>query len=167
MGRGVRWIGELAGDPALGGARRELLGSGDRALHALGARGEHEFGAIGGEKGPPFGAHRLRHGYHESVSARRRQGCQADTGVSARRLDDGVAGVRRDGAGGRRLVQHVEGDAVFDRACGVLALELHEHARLEVELALESDEFKQGRVAHELVEGGVDAGHIYSFARCR
>ena len=63
----------------------------------------------------------------EFVAFGSRDGRQADAGVAARRLDDGIALVQQ--AAALRVLNHGVGDAVFDALVRVEIFELHDHFR--------------------------------------
>ena len=59
MDGGVGGVHKLAGDHALGGLARQLLGLGDSALHAQRALGQHQLGTVAAHKLAALHAHGL------------------------------------------------------------------------------------------------------------
>ena len=122
MRSGVGRIGELAGDEAVGGLSRQLLGLGDGTLHALGTLGQHKLGTVGLQQVAAFHAHGLRHGEDDPVSPGGGHGGQANAGVSAGRLND--HGVRLQNALGFGIVDHGSGHSILDTASRIEVLQL-------------------------------------------
>ena len=122
MDGGVGGVHKLAGDDAVGSLLLQLLRLGDSALHALGAVGEHELRTVCLHQLAALDGHGLGHGDDHLVAAGGRHRGDADAGVAARGLDDGVVAAAHELAGLLGLVDHVLGDAVFD---GHNWLELH------------------------------------------
>ena len=156
---GVGGVHKLAGDNAVGGLLLQLLGLGDGALHALGAVGEHELCAVCLHKFAALDGHSLGHGDDHLVAAGSRHRGDADAGVAARGLDDGVVAAAHELAGLLGLVDHVLGDAVFDGAGGVEVFQLDEHAGLEVLIGLKVSELQKRGVADKLIDGRVNLAH--------
>ena len=127
-----------------------------RAVGALGARRQNDLGAVDLEQLPPLDGDVLRHDDLQPVTLEPADQREPDPRVARRRLEDRASG--REGAVGLGRLDHELGDAVLDRAAGVLSLELDQDAdaRVGTELA----DLDQGRVADE-VEDGADCGHDY------
>ena len=156
---GVGGVHELAGDNAVGGLLLQLLGLGDGTLHALGAVGEHELCAVCLHKLAALDGHSFGHGDDHLVAASRRHRGDADAGVAARGLDDGVVAAAHELAGLLGLVDHVLGDAVFDGPGGVEVFQLDEYAGLEVLIGLKVSELQKRGVADKLIDGRVNIAH--------
>ena len=159
MDGGVGGVHKLAGDDAVGGLLLQLLGLGDSALHAFGTVGEYELCAICLHKLAALDGHGLGHGDDYLVAASRRHRGDADAGVAARGLDDGVVAAAHELAGLLGLVNHVLGDAVFDGPGGVEVLEFDEHTSLEVLVGLKVGELQKRGVADKLIDGRVNLAH--------
>ena len=155
----VRGVHELAGDDAVGSLLLQLLGLGYSALHALGAVGEHELRTVCLHQLAALDGHGLGHGDDHLVAAGRRHRGDADTGVAARGLDDGVIAAAHELAGLLGLVNHVLGDAVFNGPGGVEIFQFDEHASLEVLIGLKVGELQKRGVADKLIDGRVNLAH--------
>ena len=155
----VRGVHKLAGEYAVGGLLLQLLGLGDSALHALGAVGEHELRTVCLHQLAALDGHGLGHGDDHLVAASRRHRGDADAGVAARGLDDGVVTAAHELACLLGLVNHVLGDAVFNGPGGVEVFQLDEHAGLEVLIGLKVGELQERGVADKLIDGRVNLAH--------
>ena len=159
MDGGVGGVYKLAGDHALGGLARQLLGLGDSALHAQRALGQHQLGAVAAHKLASLHAHGLGHGDDQAVAACGGDAGQADAGVAAGGFDDGVAVVATDLARALRLVQHRLGDAILGGTRGVEVLKLYQHARGQVVRRLDVGDLQQRGMSDKLVDRSVYLAH--------
>ena len=129
-----RWISGLAGlancrarmEPGRSFAMSCRLVHG--ALHAQRTGGQDQFGTVGAQQGPALLGHGLGHREHHVVAARGTDEGKRDPGVAAGRLDDGPAG--RQLAGPFGGVDDGDADAVLDRTCRVVELELGHDGRV-------------------------------------
>ena len=159
MDGGVGGVHKLAGDNAVGGLLLQLLGLGDGALHALGAVGEHELRTVCLHQLAALDGHGFGHGDDHLVAAGGRHRGDADAGVAARGLDDGVVAAAHELACLLGLVNHVLGDAVFNGPGGVEVFQFDEHTSLEVLVGLKVGEFQERGVADKLIDGRVNLAH--------
>ena len=157
MHRRVRRIHELTGDEAVRNFRRQLVRLGNRALHALRAVAEHQLRAIRLHQLAALDAHRLRHDDDDAVTARRRDGSQADAGVARRRLDDDAAGFQR--ARSLRIVNHPLCDPILHGTGGVEIFQLGEDSGVQPLLLLDVGQLQQRSVADQLIGAGIDPAH--------
>ena len=88
-------------------------------------------------------------------------GRQADAGIAGGGLDDGAAGLQR--AGGLRLIQHLQGDAVLGASRGVEALQLYQDGGVQLTPAAVVVHAQQGGIAHKLGYGMIDGHKICPF----
>ena len=121
---GIRPVVELAHQHR-GFGCTDLLRLGDGAPHAPGSGGEHQFGTEGTQYGPPFPAHRVRHGQDDAIAAGGAHHGQRDAGIAAGGLDDGAAGGEL--ARGLGSIDHGQRDAILYRIAWVCGLQLDQH----------------------------------------
>ena len=122
MCRRIGRIGKLTGNKAAFGLRGKLLCLGNRALHALGAFGQNQLRTVCLKQVAAFDAHCLRHGENDLVASGRSDGCQANAGIAAGRLDNDRSGLQKTLC--FRVVNHCLGDSVLDAAGGIEIFEL-------------------------------------------
>ena len=108
-------------EPAVGfGQFDRLLDHSDRSL---GGRRQHDLGAEKAHQSPPFDAEGLGHRDNKRIAFRGADHGEADAGVAARRLDDGLAGLEL--AGLLRRLDDPQSQTVLDRAQRVEGLDFH------------------------------------------
>ena len=146
VGLGVGLVLELAGEePAV--PLGELARLRGHAGALLGGRRQHDLRAEEAHQPPALDAEALGHDDDERVALDRADHGEADAGVAARRLDDGLAGAERAVALGR--LDDGERQPVLDRAHRVEGLELGVERRVGRCQRVQADD---GRVA----DGGED-----------
>ena len=108
----------------------QVLGHFDGAVGAAGAVGRDDLGAVGFEQLHPLHADVLRHDYGDLVALQPTDHGKRDACVAAGRLQDRAVGGYLSVS--FRQFDHLESDAVFDAAGGVLSFQLGEdsHALL-------------------------------------
>ncbi len=102
--------------------RRQFLGLGERPLHALGTRRQDQLGAERDQHLAPFHGHRVGHGEHAAVAARRGGESQCNAGVAAGRLHDRHAGPQRAALLG--IPYHGGSDPALHRVGRIAAFDL-------------------------------------------
>src|SRR3990172_188756 len=122
VGARVHLVAVLVRHPVrriLGGDLLRLL---DGAVRAARAIGVHDLRAVRGEQLRTLRADAFGDDDLQAIALDTADHGQGDAGVTGAGLEDDA--VLREDAGALRLLDHVFGDAVFDAAAGVLALEL-------------------------------------------
>ena len=156
VGLRVGRVAVLEREPPLGVLGGHRLGPAHGAVGALAAGAVDDLGAPRLEQLPALDRHVVGQHDLEVVAAGLGDHRQRDAGVARARLEDHLAGARREGAVLLRLEDHPLGRPVLHRAAGVLALELGEDAHLRV--GRQRRDVDDRRVADEVERGFVD-GH--------
>ena len=91
----VRGVYKLAGNEGMGNFLGQLLGSCDRAGHSLCAFGQNKLCTVCFQQISAFNTHGFRHRQNNAIAVRSRHRSQADTGVSAGRLNDDRLGIQQ------------------------------------------------------------------------
>ncbi len=114
------------------------------------AAGHHHFGTERFEVEDFLLAHFVGNNQDQAVAFARCDERQGDTGVAGRGFDEHAAGGELPAALGG--FDHRAADAVFDRAAGILALELHQQAAAA---GVELLQFDQRRLTDQVQQVGM------------
>ena len=127
MRPGIGWVVELIDVEGIrhlfGDAARQILVVLGVALAHIGA-GQTDFGAQGLEVENFLATHLVRHHQQHAIALLSSYQGQAQAGIAGSGFDDGAT--RLQLATAFRSLDHGQGDAVLDRAAGVLILQLDE-----------------------------------------
>ena len=147
IGRVVELVDVEGARRLFGDAARQVLVIVGVALADIGA-GQAHLGAERLEVEDLLATHLVRHHQQHVVALLRGHQGQAQAGVAGGGFDDGAAGLQL--AAGFGGLDHGQGDAVLDRAAGVLVFQLDEQlARASVEVGQRQDR----RVADHVEQG--------------
>ena len=140
-------IGKLTEDNCTRNGFLQLPSTCNSTFHPFGAGCQFELGTVRFQQVAPLHGHRIRHGEYDAVAFDGTYPCQPNTGIAARRLDDGGAGMQESALFG--IGDHRQRDPVFDAAAGVEELYFYCQTGLET---LQSGDFKNGCVSYEIRE---------------
>ena len=157
MRLGVGRVDELTGDEGVRDLLCQLIGLGNGTLHALGTLAQDQLCAVSLHQLAALHAHGLRHDDDDAVALGRRHSGQTDAGVAGGRLNDDRT--RLQLASGFCIVDHLLGDAVFDRTRRVEVFQLCQDGGLQILLLLDVGQLQQRSVTDQLICGRINLAH--------